>query len=222
MPRDPEPSAEANPASSPMETLLEGVALAAQIWWGPEPELLQDLARGRLAADLERLSPGLDGPGREAVRELTSWIRAGEQEETARTLEAEYPRLFINARGGLKAPLYHSHYETPDGGLMGRPYLMMTERLRAAGADLRERTGEPADHLAVECEYLFFLLEAGLSSGREDLLAAGREFAGQEMLPWVRELAGRLREERTVSPFYPRAAALLVSLLEALTRPETS
>ena len=202
------------------EALLGGLALLAQLWWGPEPEFCQDLARGGFKADLEALGPWLDRPGQEAARGLLDWVRSRTGEELGRILEADYLRLFINSREGLKAPLYHSPYESPDGGLMGRPQAMMRDRLEAAGIDLRSMTREPADHLAVECEYLFFLLEAGLNHGREDLVAAGREFAAREMLPWVREFAGRLEEEREAAPFYPLAAALLAALLKALAQPE--
>ena len=204
------------------KALLTGLALAAQLFWGPEPELCRDMAQGEFGSDLKALAPYLDEPGRSAAGNMAAWAKGRSGEELRQALEDEYFRLFVNAKEGLKAPLYHSHYETKDGALMGRPLAMMAERLEAAGIDLGEETGEPADHLAVEAEYLYFLLEAGLTRDREELLTEASLFAAREMLPWVREMARRLAQTEEEGSFYRASAAFLVSLLKALSRWDNS
>ncbi len=198
------------------KALLTGLALLAQVFWGPEEELCRDMARGGFGDDLTSLSPHLDRAGRLAAKQMAEIFRGRPEEELCSLLEDYYLRLFVTSKEGLKAPLYHSHYDSPDGSLMGRPYQMMARRLEEMGTDPAGPTGEPADHLAVETEYLFLLLESGYIRQDDGLLAAGRDFAAQEMLPWVRELARRLEQEEEPGTFYPASARLLVSLLKAL------
>jgi len=196
------------------EDLLNGLALLAQVFWGPEPELCRDMVQGGFREDLKALSPLLGPEGREAAARLAALTRGRTSpERLCLELEEDFLRLFVTAREGLKSPPYHSFYESEEGRLMGRPALMMAKRLEALGVDLRTRTKEPPDHLAVEIEYLFILLEGGLSQGRAELLAQARGFAAQEMLPWVARLAQGLESEESAGPFYPAAAGLLVSVL---------
>jgi TorA-specific chaperone len=100
---------------------------------------------------------------------------------------------------------------------MGRPAAMMKERLTAAGLWLEGRSSEPPDHLAVELEYLYLLLESGFENSDQALIDGAREFAMQEMAPWVRVWAGRLANE-TEDRFYPAAAKLVEAILLKIER----
>jgi len=207
-----------DPVDSPnSDILLNGLALAAQIFWGPEPELCRDMVRGEFRADLEALGPYLNAGGQESIRRMRAWVLDRDDDRVCPELEDEYLRLFVNAREGLKAPLYHSHYESADGTLMGRPFRMMTGLFREIGIDPAEVTPEPADHLSMELEYLFLLLEAGTGRDRPDLLPAALEFARNQMLPWLRKMVRRLVEMDNPDTFYIPAAELVMALLEAVS-----
>lgn len=193
--------------------LFNGLAMLSQVFWGPNPESCQEMVSREYIADWESLIPLLDEPGAEAARDLVQFLgRFSEAEDLFQSLEPDYIRLFINAPGGVTAPLYHSCYDDEEGLLMGRPAIMMRRRLEEAGLDQGSSLSEPPDHLAVELEYLtLYLDEAYLRSDPAMQREAG-QFATSEMLPWVRLFADRLAHESS-SGFYRAAARLLVSLL---------
>jgi TorA maturation chaperone TorD len=199
------------------ETLLDGLALLARIFWGPEASLCQDLC-GYAQESLSRLTNLLSPPGPAAARELGNYlIPYDDPAELCARLEPAYVRLFVSDQGGVVAPLYHSCYQG-EGLLMGPPAQEMARRLEAAGLSLEDESAEPPDHLAVELEYLILLLEDGWSHDDPALLNETGEFAGNFMLPWTEAFLARLAGE-TDSRFYPLAAELLTALLAHLGRP---
>ena len=198
------------------EALLDGLALLARIFWGPDASLCGDLCES--AQDiLPRLTGLLSPPGPAAARDLIQHLSAYEDPaELCAQLEPAYVRLFVSDQGGVAAPLYHSCYQG-EGLLMGPPAQEMARRLEAAGLGLEQDSAEPPDHLAVELEYLILLLEDGWSHDDPALLVEAGEFSGSFMLPWVEGFLARLAGE-TNSRFYPLAAELLTALLTRLGR----
>ena len=98
---------------------------------------------------------------------------------------------------------------------MGRPVKMMESKLKASGLALPGEGSVPADHLAVEVEYLILLLEGAFGDGGEGLFVAAQDFARVELRPWLEQLAKRLETE-TDCPFYPAAARLLLALVSLI------
>ena len=98
---------------------------------------------------------------------------------------------------------------------MGPPAVMMKRRFESKGQALAETMHEPPDHLSIELEYLYYLLEKGWADGDRSLLAEAVSFAGEVMLPWVTLLRDRLDGEKECR-FYPLVASLLVSVLSFL------
>ena len=193
-------------------TYLNGLALVSQIFWGPEPNACDEMLSGQYLQDLTDLNDLLDQEGSGPQREMALYLsKFSDPAQLADALEGEYLPLFISDKGGIAAPLYHSCYESPDGTMMGRPAVMMRERLKRAGLSLGGQSAEPPDHLAVELEYLFLMLEAAFNHDDPRLLAEARQFAGGEMLPWLEALAKRLHE-RGSTGFYPFASELACSL----------
>jgi len=80
---------------------------------------------------------------------------------------------------------------------------------------LSATTHEPPDHLSIELEYLYWLLESGWKEDDRELLAAAAQFASDTILPWVHLFHRRLSEGATV-PFFPSAATLLIFLLQRI------
>ncbi len=196
--------------------LFNALAMLSQVFWGPNPEACQEMLGREYQEDLESLAPLLDDSGREALRAMTGFLRGfGRAEELFQALEPDYVRLFINAPGGVAAPLYHSCYDSQEGLLMGRPAIMMRRRLEEAGLDHESSLSEPPDHLAVELEYLTLYLDEAYLRSEKDMQCEAVQFAAQEMLPWVRQFSQRLAQEPPAD-FYPAAARLLVALLAAV------
>ncbi len=193
---------------------LEGLALLARIFWGPGPELCAELAGPALGL-LAGLARALGQPGGDEALRLAAWLEGqGPAEALCEATAPAFVRLFVNQRGGVAAPLYHSCYRG-EGLLMGEPAREMARRLATAGLDLGEKAGEPPDHLSVELELLGLMLDEAWRCGDAELLAEARDLAGGFMLPWVGRLADRLADE-AACPLYPLAAGLAAALLARL------
>jgi TorA-specific chaperone len=127
-------------------------------------------------------------------------------------LEECYVRLFITAKGGIVAPLYESCYEFEGAPLMGRAATEMKKRFEAQGLSVANNIQEPPDHLSIELEYLYFMLDKGWRDQDSGLIGEGSAFASHIMLPWVSELSEKLASEKECR-FYPLIAAILVEVL---------
>ncbi len=199
--------------------LLEGVAVLAHIFWGPKPENSRDLLRGIYLRPFEALKPivSYEPPGiLDELRALNTSF-AGE-DEIFQYLEQAYVRLFINSRDGISAPLYASCYavsRTPgeDAPLMGSPAVLMKRRFESKGLSLGDHIHEPPDHLSIELEYLYFLLEKGWSDDDAALQDEALSFAGLTMLPWTTQLRKRLTAVETECRFYQLITAILCAIL---------
>ncbi|NNL78445.1 MAG: molecular chaperone TorD family protein, partial [Desulfobacterales bacterium] len=131
--------------------------------------------------------------------------------------EEAYVRLFVNARGGIVAPPYQSCYIGTEeigtkASLMGEPAVLMKQRFKSKGLSLASNMNEPPDHLAIELEYLYFLLEKGWADKSNEFVVEAAFFADQTMLPWVIQFRNLLKNE-TMCPLYPLSVNLLVSVL---------
>ena len=91
----------------------------------------------------------------------------------------------------------------------------MKKRLEASGLAIDETIHEPPDHLSVELEYLYFLLEKGWSDKDRIFLSEAGSFAAENMIPWVTGFAEKLQQEKNCL-FYPPIALILVSVLNAI------
>ncbi len=190
------------------ELVLDGLNLLARLFWGPEVELYREL-HGPGVQIFARLAQGLDEPGRQAAEGLAASLGGyGSAGELCRDLEPAYVALFISARGGIAASLYHSAYTGP-GLLMGPPAEEMARRLARAGLEPGERPGEPPDHLSLELEYLAWLWD----QGEEDAAAFARDFVA----PWMERFTG-LVERHQPGGVFALAARVVLSLMHALGR----
>ncbi|MBA4395280.1 MAG: hypothetical protein C0407_17150 [Desulfobacca sp.] len=133
------------------------------------------------------------------------------------SLEEEYIRLFISNRQGIPAPLYASCYVEGESSerapLMGEPALAMQERFQSKGLSLGEDIGEPPDHLSIELEYLYFLLNIGWTNNDDQFITEASSFAADIMLPWVVKLEHGLAVEENPALFYPHLITLLGAFL---------
>ena len=191
------------------ELVLEGLNLLARLFWGPEGALCRDLW-GPGPDLLAELARGLDDQGARAAVELARRLgEYGSAEALCRELEPAHVALFVSARGGIAASLYHSAYLEP-GLLLGPPAREMARRLARAGLEPSQGPGEPPDHLSLELEYLAWLWEQG-----QDEQAA--DFARGFLAPWLGEFGRRLAQGDPGGVF-GLAARVVVSLVRVLGR----
>ena len=194
--------------------LLDGLKIMSQTFWGPSVVECTRMVKENYLKRLDALTSVLKTGAGNRLQEIGSIIRSfSDGDSLYQHLEEGYVRLFISAKGSITAPLYESCYEFEGAPLMGRAAAEMKERFEAQGLSVADTIQEPPDHLSMELEYLFFLLDKGWRDQDEALVTEGSAFAAETMLPWVSKLSERLASEKDCQ-YYP----LMVSILEDILR----
>jgi TorA maturation chaperone TorD len=200
------------------DALIASVKQLCRVYWGPSEALCQQMLESSFLEPFDTLASWKE----------TNWVAdlSGLQKildgfsETAPLLdylEQGYVRLFVNAKGGIAAPLYASCYDEADDSpqLMGKAAVGMQQMLQDLGFAISDDVGEPPDHLAIELEVLYYLLTRhGVSDQKNDLTDASN-FASVSMIPWIRSFYGRLKSEDHCR-FYPLITAVLLSVLNTV------
>jgi len=192
------------------KAVLEGIDTLCRIFWGPDTQLCEEMVKDDLFKPLGALAaPSLAG----TLDQIRSFLSPyTDPASLCRDLEPAYIRLFISSREGVTAPLYQSCYEYENAPLMGPPALEMEKRFQSKGLSLAKHLHEPPDHISVELEYLYFLLDRKWAEEDGILLAEAVSFA-DAMLSWINQLREKLAGEKRCL-FYPLAVSLLVSILD--------
>jgi TorA maturation chaperone TorD len=205
------------------QVVLESLEKLCSIFWGPDLEKCRQLLSKEdrhLFAGLSELGAKDDSNPHLLLRNIIE--NFSDAESLFDHLEEIYVRCFVNAIGGVPAPLYHSCYPENRQGdapptLMGEIALSMKQRFASKGLSIAETIGEPPDHLAIEIEYLYFLLHNGWETQNSTYLVEAASFAGNFMRPWVTRFRDRLKRESNAD-FYTHAATLLMSLLDLISK----
>lgn len=197
--------------------LLDGLKMMAQIFWGPSGDKCAEMV-GEIYLDrLQSLTSVLKTGGVDGLQEIVSIIKDfPDGNSLYQHLEEGYVRLFISAKGGITAPLYESCYEFEGAPLMGPPAIAMRERFESKDLSMAAEINEPPDHLSVELEYLYFLLEKGWRGQDGALVTEGSAFASEIMLPWVSEFQERLAAKKEGS-FYPLIGTIVIEMLNGIS-----
>ncbi|NCO61727.1 MAG: hypothetical protein COZ11_07045 [Deltaproteobacteria bacterium CG_4_10_14_3_um_filter_51_14] len=196
--------------------LRNGLRELCAVFWGPNDKWCEEAFQGAFLKVFDDPAWPLDRQASEVLEQISAFAATFEKPAAlCRTLEEEYVRLFINHHSGVPAPLFHSCYTSGDRRLMGEPARMMKALLAEQGLDLAASVHEPADHLSIELEYLYYLLDKGWQTNERRMIEEARRFASAAMLPWVQVFFHRLEGEAG-TPFYPCATALLIMLLRGI------
>ncbi len=196
------------------QNTLAAISTLCRVFWGPDVPFCRELLEGAALAPFETLFGKSGHPAAADLGRLQTAVGAfNDPDSLCEHLEQAYVRLFVSHHGGISAPLYQSCYEGQNATLMGPAALDMRARLERRGLNVSADLREPPDHLAIELEYLYFLLEKGWREGDHGLLREAAEFSSAVMLPWLTRFNRRLAGE-TECCFYPLAATLLVHVLE--------
>ena len=196
--------------------LLDGLKIMGQTFWGPSVEGCTEMMQENYLNRLDSLTSVLKTGAGNRLHEIGSIIRSfSDGDSLYQHLEEGYVRLFISAKGGITAPLYESCYEFEGAPLMGSTAAEMKERFEAKGLSVADTIQEPPDHISIELEYLYFLLDKGWRDQDGALVAEGSAFASDRMLPWISELSEKLASEEECR-YYPLMAAVLLQVLTVI------
>ena len=202
------------------QSLLKSLEEMISVFWGPNLKKCTGILQKSFWSSFDELAAQLDAGQLEALNEIKSVLLEFENPEVLfHHLEEGYVRLFISDREGITAPLYESCYEASETGekalLMGTPAIDMKSRFESKGLSLSDEIHEPPDHLSIELEYLYFLLDKGWADGDKDLLHEASAFSAEIMLPWVTKFQARIAVEKKCR-FYPLIASILMAILEII------
>jgi putative dimethyl sulfoxide reductase chaperone len=204
------------------QALLEGLKRLSDIFWGPDLLKCEKMISPSSWCPFERLIPRLNASSAQALELIKKMMNTFSGGETlCANLEEAYVRLFISNRKGIPAPLYASCYEevlNETAPLMGEPAVEMRERFSSKGLSLAGDVAEPPDHLSIELEYLYFLLEKGWTEKDNQPLEEAARFSSETMLPWVQKFRQRLGAVENENPFYPLIASILCGILQLVGR----
>ena len=152
---------------------------------------------------LESLLASLDWSGERAA--LQDWRRRSV--DPLDELRTAYTRLFINAVPRVTAPPYASVYLDGSGTLQGPTTERTRDFYRAHGYDLASES-EPADHLALELDFLAALTGEGRHQAEEIFLRT-------LFRPWFIRFKERCMQE-VRHPFY----TVSIQLIDFFTKEE--
>ncbi|MGE4496450.1 MAG: molecular chaperone [Deferribacterales bacterium] len=153
---------------------------------------------------IESLVFGLDSLGinKEAEELKTAFAETSEE-----ALELDFARLFIGPFE-LPCPPYGSVYLEKDRQIMGKTTMDVAAVYEAAGLQVEEEMHEPADHIAIELEFMHLLgvrlRNAEIEKNKEDagiLTELRKMFETAYFLPFASKFADAVAENAETS-FY--------------------
>jgi TorA-specific chaperone len=187
-----------------------------RVFWGPDLSLCQEILSGEFVKLIQDSAVYFRIDLSVVVQTVNCLADEYKDPEALRTdLSDGYIALFINDISGIPAPLYQSCYQKSNSRLMGPPAFDMKNRLKNHGLSISLPGNEPADHLCIELEYIFYLLNRGLSESNSESIREAVQFCGESMADWVHQFCERvIGDGRFV--FYAVAAELLSVTVRSL------
>jgi putative dimethyl sulfoxide reductase chaperone len=197
------------------QALGGGIQTACRLFWGPDDSHCREMKQNGLFNELAAMAPILHIHPADTLDNLNEMILRHEDSRALfDALETAYVSLFISNRKGHIIPLYQSCHEYENAPMMGASAVMMKNRLAAVNLSLGSHINEPPDHIAIELEYLFFLLTNGWRDGNVSFIQEASSFAAHTMLPWVLKLQSRLSDQPD-APFYEAVVAATIGILQS-------
>jgi len=208
-----------SPNDEQKTALVAGVQILSEWFWGPNLPMCREILAGTYFQPFAALTSVLKFNPPDVLEKIEFGLKNfSDADSFSQYLETDYVRLFISHRNGIAAPLYescHSGVEPGEtGSLMGEPAIRMKRCFEAKGLSIDTRLSEPPDHLAIELEYLYFLLEKGWADNNRAFVAEAASFATEIMLPWVTMFQKRLAAVEAEGSFYLLITAILCSILQ--------
>lgn len=171
----------------------------------------------------ERLLPNLELNLQEVCPAAVIFARRMQESLAACTeeeLAVEHARLFVGPFG-LKAPPYGSVYLDGDHTVMGASTLETISLYEQEGLARDESFNELPDHIAVELEFLYYLIYCQVEALGKNDLERFQEYKRKEVSfvsrylgKWAPRLCSSMKEE-TEHVFYRSLADCLMTLFEA-------
>lgn len=143
---------------------------------------------------------------------LTSNLITEAKKHSLATLTLDYCKLFVGSSHVLASP-YASIYLEEKWEVMGESTLNTLQYYKEAGLEIKEGFHELPDHIAVELEFVYYLIYKYLETNDDKYLVYHGEFIDKILSKWVPSFT-KLISERAETEFYRLVAALLEKWIE--------
>lgn len=159
-------------------------------------ELLSQYQSAEVHSFLQGLAttPQLTAP----VETFLNRLAAANLRNNARLeLSADFAKAFLGNTKTSALP-YESVFTSTDGHLMQDAYVQMTKILEQHNINVSEKYSEPADHIAIQLDFMGNLVLKTLESDSEAKIraafAAQHDFIQQHLLNWLPALTQKVKE----------------------------
>lgn len=106
------------------------------------------------------------------------------QKNCLSALQVDYAKLFVGPFNLLAAP-FGSVYLEKAWQVMGESTIDVFQRYREAGLEITEDFKEPPDHVAVELEFMYYLIFKHLETGDENYFKRQQAFLSSHLGKWA-------------------------------------
>ena len=201
--------------------LLASLRQLCRLFWGTDIGQSREMFMGRFFLSFSDIADSPLPDVTAALKDIDNFISGFSDPDALHgELESTYIRLFVSNRAGVAVPLYQSCYAYDGAPLMGASAVSMRRRLETLGLKTDGiAAGEPPDHLAIELECLYFLLEKGWTEDNAALIQEARSLASEELGAWIGAFEERLRQAPDPGLYAP-AASLVATLARMIGRTE--
>tara|TARA_Y100001956_G_scaffold82937_1_gene107026 strand:+ start:1897 stop:2544 length:648 start_codon:yes stop_codon:yes gene_type:complete len=195
----------------------------AEIYWWLSSLMAKELTQEALdqyhSAEIRSFLTGLGE--NEALKPAVSDVidalnRLMDREDAQLELSADFCDLFLKSDRDSALP-YASMYIGKSGLLNDEPAREIEALLQQYGVQVDENLNEPADHIAIELDFLGNLIirsnELEQESAMEEALAAQDAFICDHLLSWTPQFAAKCKNIDEFG-FYSAIANLMVAFLE--------
>jgi TorA maturation chaperone TorD len=206
------------PSLMQRELILMGISNLCRFYWGPDVNQCEEMVAGTFFHPFKELAPLFSEESTQALTVVTDFVKR--MPTPTALLDVLHPlhvQLFVSNPQGLVAPPYHSCYLYDGAPLMGPPALQMQQRLDAIGLSMASHMNEPPDHIAIELECLYYMLDMGWATDFQDLLPEAALFAGTEIAEWLPVFRDRLGQTTQPEP-YLAGTTLAYELVQVVSR----
>ena len=195
----------------PDQTRSDAYRLLAACFYEPDREMFIE---ENLCANLATLMAELSVPVAESCRRMEQGLLENSGEE----LLVDYSALFLGPFGAPAQP-YGSVYLDKERQLMGDSTMAVQKIYNMAG--IQHKTDGPADHIAIELEFMSFLgqrLAQATATADEvaiaDYTAIQTDFFNTFLVSWA-PLLGKVIEENAKLTFYRALGECLLGFISA-------
>ncbi|ADI00105.1 TorD/DmsD family molecular chaperone [Salisediminibacterium selenitireducens] len=157
---------------------------------------------------LEELQPALALKAEDLADELDKYQLSHNENK----LVIDYAKLFVGPFD-MKAPPYGSVYLDDGRRLMGDSTTAVEKFYSETGVEKLNVYHQPADHISVELEFMYYLYFKYVESGELKYLDRMQRFMQQFLFTWIFKFAKKIRENAN-EPFYLKLAQLTEEIIE--------